>query len=70
VNCRFDARNRTALLLPLPLARVVQSCNGVTIAQRRRTRPELPVETELNGVDVLRVRPEGRYGLPIEPLSE
>jgi hypothetical protein len=70
VNCRFDARNRTALLLPLPLARVVQSCNWVTIAQRRRTRPELPVETELNGVDVLRVRPEGRYGLPIEPSSE
>ena len=41
---------------------VVQSSNGVTIAQRRRTRPEMPVETELNGVDVLRVRPEGRFG--------
>jgi hypothetical protein len=30
----------------------------------------MPVETELNGVDVLRVRPEGRFGLPIEPSSE
>ena len=28
------------------------------------------VETKLNGVDVLRVRPEGRFGLPIEPPSE
>jgi hypothetical protein len=36
----------------------------------RRTRPEMTVETELNGVDVLRVRPEGRFGLPIEPSSE
>jgi len=42
----------------------------VTIAQRRRIPPEMPVETELNGVDVLRVRPEGRFGLPIEPSSE
>jgi hypothetical protein len=43
---------------------------GVTLAQRRRTRPKMPVETKLNGVDVLRVRPEGRFGLPIEPPSE
>jgi hypothetical protein len=49
---------------------VVQSCDEVAIAQRRRTRPEMTVETELNGVDVLRVRPEGRLGLPIEPSSE
>jgi hypothetical protein len=31
--------------------------------------PEMTVETELNGADVLRVRPEGRFGLPIEPSS-
>src|SRR5215468_9278841 len=39
--------------------------HGVTLAQRRRTRPEISVETKLNGVDVLRVRPEGRFGLPL-----
>jgi len=41
---------------------VIQSCNtGVTPAHRRRARPEISAETKLNSVDVLRVRPEGRF---------
>ena len=64
-NCNFLSQAWAGFCWGRPVLQ-----HGVTLAQRRRTRPEMPVESKLNGVDVLRVRPEGRFGLPIEPPSE
>jgi hypothetical protein len=66
-------RNCSFLKLEQAYVGVVQSCDGVTMAQRRKNRPEMPVETELNGVDVLRIwahLPPGRRGVSRSLLAE
>ena len=63
-------------LRPVRVHREANDCTGkpspsrIGRPRRFRSRPEISVETKLNGVDVLPVRPEARFGLPIEPPSE
>jgi len=49
-----------------PLCGLARACCAVGWA---KARSFAPCPTELDGVDVSRVRPEG-FGLPIEPSSE